>query len=217
GALPVLTVPKDYWATPADEKTLQQLNNDYRRIWFIPAAPDLWDPDHFVEKFLSRTDDRAIDTRVAEFGLQLYLTPREFSPKIIPVNVRIDNAVLVGYRIRDIESSPPEVSSRAPFTVVLYWRAEQTIEKDFSVFVHLIDSSGRLVTQKDGTPAEGVYPTSQWRAGDLVVDAHELPPDAAPGTYSLVAGMYDLATLVRVPVADGKGDQATLTQVTITQ
>jgi len=217
GTLPVITLPKDYYGTPADEKTLQQLNRDYRRIWFIPAAPDFWDPDHYVERYLTRFDDREIDTRVAEFGLQLYLTPREFSSKIVPVNARIGNAVLVGYRIRNVESDPPQITSRAPFTVVLYWRAEQRIEADLSIFVHLIDSSGRLITQKDGAPAQGIYPTSQWRTGDLIVDAHELQADGTPGTYSLVAGMYDLATLVRVPVTDGRDDQVLLTRINITQ
>jgi hypothetical protein len=60
------------------------------------------------------------------------------------------------------------------------------------------------VAQQDGAPAEGNYPTSQWRAGDLVVDAHELKVDAVPGTYTLVA------------VMDGIATSAPLTQVTIT-
>ena len=73
GTLPVMTLPKGYTGTPADEKTLQQLNQDYRRIWFIPAAPDFWDPEHYVEKYLTRADDREIDTRVAQFGLKTVL------------------------------------------------------------------------------------------------------------------------------------------------
>ena len=217
GTLPVMTLPKDYYATPADTKTLQQLNENYRRIWFIPAAPDFWDPDHFVETYLTRFDDRTIDARVAEFSVQLYLTPREFSSKIIPINTRIGNALLVGYRVHEFESNPLRIPQAAPFTIALYWRAAQPIEKDYKIFVHLIDASGRVLAQHDGVPADGSYPTSQWRAGDLVVDAHELKADTAPGTYSLVVGMYDPATLVRAPVANSANDQVLLTQVTITQ
>ena len=204
GTLPVMTVPKDYYAAPADEKTLQQLNQGYSRIWFIPAAPNFWDPDHFVEKYLARFDDREIDTRVAEFGLQLYLTPRGFSSRIIPINTPIGNALLVGYRIRGLEKSAPQVPKGATETVVLYWRAGQKIAQDHNVFVHLIDASGRVAAQQSSAPVEGAYPTSQWRPGDLIVDAHELQVDAAPGVYSLVAGMDGIAT------------SAPLTQVTIT-
>ncbi len=204
GSPPVLTVPKDYLPTAADEKTLQQLNQDYRRIWFIPAAPDFWDPNHFVEKYLTHADDRQIDTRVAEFGVQLYLTPREFSPKIIPVNAPIGSAVLVGYQIRDSVGGALEFPRSATFTVTLYWRALQPGAKDFNILLHLVDANGRVAARQDGAPAEGNYPTSQWRAGDLIVDAHELKLDAAPGTYTLVAGMDGIATSVP------------LTQVTIT-
>ncbi|HEX7594365.1 MAG TPA: hypothetical protein VF429_09360, partial [Anaerolineae bacterium] len=203
GSPPVLTVPKDYLPTAADEKTLQQLNQDYRRIWFIPAAPDFWDPNHFVEEYLTRADDREIDTRVAEFGVQLYLTPREFSSRMIPVNARIGNAILLGYRVREATGGP-QFTAGASFTVVLYWRASQPIAQDFNVLVQLVDASGRVVAQQDGAPAEGNYPTSQWRDGDLIVDAHELKVDAAPGAYTLVAGMDGIAT------------SAPLTQVTIT-
>ncbi len=203
GSPPVLTVPKDYLPTAADEKTLQQLNQDYRRIWFIPAAPDFWDPNHFVEKYLTHADDREIDTRVAEFGVQLYLTPREFSLRMIPVNARISNTILLGYRVREATGAL-QFSAGATFTVVLYWRADQPIAKDFNILVQLVDANGRVVAQQGGAPAEGNYPTSQWRAGDLIVDAHELKVDAAPGAYTLVAGMDGIATTV------------SLTQMTIT-
>jgi mannosyltransferase len=217
GTLPVMTLPKDYFATPADDKTLQQLNQNYRRIWFIPAAPDFWDPDHVIEKYLTRFDDRTIDTHVAEFSVQLYLTPREFSPKIISINTCIGNALLVGYRAHEFAGSPLRIPKAAPFTVSLYWRAERPIEKDYKVFVHLIDASGRVLAQHDGMPSDGTFPTSQWHASDLIVDTHELKADVAPGTYSLVVGMYDPTTLVRVPVASSSSDQVLLTQVTVTQ
>ena len=205
GTLPVMTLPKGYTGTPADEKTLQQLNQDYRRIWFIPAAPDFWDPDHYVDKYLTHADDREIDTRVAQFGLKLYLTPREFSPKIIPTNAPVGNAVLVGYRVREFDAAALRIPKGATFTVVLYWRAGQPIGNDSNTFVHLADGNGQVAVQQAGPPAEGDYPTSQWRAGDLIVDAHEMTAAAAPGAYSLRAGM------------DGAAASVPLTQLTIVQ
>ncbi len=211
-AIPVITLPKDYWATPADEKTLRQLNTEYRRLWFIPAQPDVWDPDQSIERLLSRYDDRMIDARVAEFRLQLYLTPREFGSKIIPVNARVGSATLLGYRTEGARL----------LHVVLYWRATQKIERDSKVFVHLTDAGDRVVAQQDRVPAFGTYPMTDWQPGDLIVDAYDLQVDAAPGTYSLVVGMYDPATLERAPAFDTNGarlpnDRVMLTQVMIPQ
>lgn len=210
GDLPVLTVPQNYWATAADEKLLRQLNADYHRIWFIPASPGWWDNERFVEKFLARTDERVSETPLDIFRLQLYLTPREFESKMIPVNARIGNATLAGYRIEGTRN----------LHLVLYWRANQKIEKDFSVFAHVADASQRIVAQHDGAPAFGLHPTIAWQPGESIVDVHDIPVDAASGTYTLLVGMYDPSTLTRVPMFDPNGtrlsnDQIVLTQITI--
>jgi hypothetical protein len=207
----VLTVPKDYWATPADERTLRQLNNDYRRIWFIPASPGWWDDGQFVEKFLSRTDERVSETPIDIFRLQLYLTPREFGTKMIPLNARVGDATLVGYRIEGTRN----------LHLVLYWRTDKQIAKDLTVFAHIADSNARVVAQHDGAPAIGLYPTTAWLPGELIVDTHEILVDG-PSVYTLVVGMYDPNTLMRVPVFDASGvrlanDQVLLTQITIPQ
>ncbi|MBI5035212.1 MAG: hypothetical protein HZB51_32195, partial [Chloroflexi bacterium] len=142
---PLTTLPKDYWYTPTDEKRLQQLNSQYRRIWFIPAAPDQWDSDHLVEKFLTRNDERIGEMKAGTLRVQLYLTPREFESKIIPVNARVGDATLTGYRVENGRTSH----------VVLYWRATQKIAKDYTVFVHIADSSGSVIAQQDRVPAFG--------------------------------------------------------------
>ena len=207
GDLPVMTLPKDYWATPADEKTLRQLNQDYRRIWFIPASPGWWDDGQFVERFLSHNDERVSETPIDIFHLQLYWTPREFEPKMIPLNARVGNATLVGYRVEGTRN----------LHLVLYWRANQSIEKDFTVFVHVADANNRVVGQHDGAPAFGMYPTTAWQPGELIVDAHDIQVDAAPGTYTLLIGMYDANSLARVLAFDSNGTRLTNEQVVLTQ
>ncbi|MCI0476601.1 MAG: hypothetical protein L0Y55_10170 [Anaerolineales bacterium] len=212
GDLPVLTVPQNYWATAADEKLLRQLNADYRRIWFIPASPGWWDNDRFVEKFLARTDERVSETPIDIFRLQLYLTPHEFESKIIPLNARVGNATLAGYRIEGTRN----------LHLVLYWRANQKIEKDFSVFAHVADANGNVIAQHDGAPAFGLHPTTAWQPGESIVDVHGIKVDATSGTYTLLVGMYDPNSLARVAVFDANGtrapnDQVSLTQITIAQ
>ena len=55
----------------------------------------------------------------------------------------------------------------------------------------------------DQPPAEGRFPTSRWRFGDLVLSRFplELPADLAPGIYQVWIGLYsDPEGAERLPV-----------------
>jgi hypothetical protein len=89
----------------------------------------------------------------------------------------------------------------------LYWQAQATMDEDYIVFVHLLDQGGNLRAQQDCQPQKGDYPTSLWRRGEVIWDGHEipLPPYLPAGTYRLVAGMYLLESMERLPVFDETG------------
>jgi hypothetical protein len=93
-------------------------------------------------------------------------------------------------------------------TVTLHWVATAAVPPDYTVFVHLLDASGRLVAQHDGQPAGGQFPTSFWRPGDRLADAHALSlPAALPaGTYRLEFGLYELPALRRLAVTSGRAE-----------
>lgn len=83
--------------------------------------------------------------------------------------------------------------------IVLTWQPEHVFEQDYSVFVHLLDSSAKLVAQADGPPAEGRWPTRYWIPGTPVMDVHHLSlAGLPPGTYSVAAGLYQLNTGARL-------------------
>jgi hypothetical protein len=77
---------------------------------------------------------------------------------------------------------------------------------EYTAFVHVLDSNGQLVAQRDRPPAG--YPTSDWPVGEFVVDRYlvSLPPGLAPGIYTLQTGFYYLPTGERV------GEPAVLTE-----
>ena len=87
-------------------------------------------------------------------------------------------------------------------TITVYWRVERAPDADYTVFVHLLDSNGRLVAQADAPPQLGYYPTSFWESGEVIVDSRALvvPHDAPPGEYTIAIGLYVLATGQRLPV-----------------
>jgi hypothetical protein len=67
----------------------------------------------------------------------------------------------------------------------------------------LVDQAGRIYSQHDGQPAAGLYPTSKWKAGEIIEDVHLIgaPADIPAGRYSLNVGMYLLSTMERLQIS----------------
>ena len=90
-------------------------------------------------------------------------------------------------------------------------------ERDYTVFVHLLDAAGRRVAQGDGVPGYlGAVPTTLWQPGVPVLDEHvvALPDDLPSGEYSLLIGWYDYQTGQRLPSSQG-GDSLLVTEIEI--
>jgi hypothetical protein len=131
-------------------------------------------------------------------------------PRPIPGDLRLGGARLLGVTIGDpaADGAPPMLVQNAPLRpggvlgLRTFWQVEAPFADDLYIFVHLIDASGGVPTQRDAPPWQGRFPTSVWRAGTMVVDANDvyLPPGLAPGTYRVVVGMFSPATGARPPV-----------------
>lgn len=82
--------------------------------------------------------------------------------------------------------------------VTLIWQARTAMERDYTVFVHLIGPDGLPAAQLDRQP--GGYPTSDWRPGEWVLDTYTvpLPPGLALENVSVQTGFYYLPTLERL-------------------
>lgn len=104
--------------------------------------------------------------------------------------------------------------------VTLYWQAGRAPEADYVVFVHLLSAGSNVLGQHDGPPREGNYPTSWWLPDQVVIDRHTIQlTEPLIGTARLLVGLYDPATLVRLPAYDDQGqrladDAIPLTEVT---
>ncbi len=104
--------------------------------------------------------------------------------------------------------------------LTLVWEALGPAPIDYQIFTHLHDGE-RMQGQQDGPPVCGNHPTSRWQAGQLIIDPHRIPlkPDAQPGPVPLTVGMYDLATMQRLPAltpaGSPVGDHVYLTEVMI--
>jgi hypothetical protein len=105
---------------------------------------------------------------------------------------------LLGYRLQQGEGG---------LSLTLHWRSEQRMERDYKVFVHVFDpATGVPVAQDDAMPLRWTYPTTLWGAGEVVMDVVPISLREVPaGSYGVAIGVYDPASMERLPVVDANG------------
>lgn len=98
--------------------------------------------------------------------------------------------------VRARRPSDDSIVPGATYDVLLQWRASGPTDTPLSVFTQILNEDGTLVAQHDGPPADGLRPTTDWHAGEVIADLHsvELPADMPAGTYRLIVGLYDPET-----------------------
>jgi hypothetical protein len=86
--------------------------------------------------------------------------------------------------------------------LTLFWQCLEEMDEEYTVFTHLVDGEGHIWGQKDNEPADGFYPTTEWRRDEIVRDQYDLiiSPDAPAGEYQIEVGMYVAGTGERLPV-----------------
>jgi hypothetical protein len=165
--------------------------------------------------FRFRVDgDRAISDIQTE-PLPFLVTTTDRPPQPLALQVG-DDMRLQGYALDRASARPGE-----SMLLTLWWQALAPPGDERSVLVQLLDRGGTIVAQADGPPARGSRPTSQWQAGDTVIDSRQvaLPADLAPGEYTLVFGMYRWPSLKRLPMYSGatrQSDDVARLAITIT-
>lgn len=120
-----------------------------------------------------------------------------------PAQTQIGGAIaLVGY---DLDSAT--VKPGTALRLTLYWHPQARVEKSYTVFTHLLDSQNRIWGQEDSVPCAGACETTSWIEGEFIVDSYliTVSPDAPVGEYRIALGMYDPASMERLPAFDGNG------------
>ncbi|RLC97553.1 MAG: hypothetical protein DRI77_07045 [Chloroflexi bacterium] len=78
-------------------------------------------------------------------------------------------------RLLGAEVEPDEAQIGDTVAVTLYWETLSPPPADLRTVVRLWTLGGRLMGQRDTTPAGDGYPPDLWRAGDIVRDVYRLP------------------------------------------
>jgi hypothetical protein len=144
-------------------------------------------------------------------ALSARANPAAYTP--VAVDANFDNQVrLAGFHAPVDALGPGKAND-----VTLEWLALTQPATDYKVFVHLIDTTGKLWAQHDGQPGFYFTPATRWQPGEIITDHHilEWQGDPPPGRYQLRAGLYDPATGSRLPVT--LADGATADQVLLAE
>jgi hypothetical protein len=115
--------------------------------------------------------------------------------------------------LSEVETVQPAAGA---LDVLLTWRVDAPPLQNYKTALRLRDPSGWEVARLDVQPGYGFYPTSMWRAGELVYDRYVLPIDdgTPPGTnYSLDVTLYEAATLQ--PIGSAKISNVAITRPTV--
>jgi hypothetical protein len=152
--------------------------------------------------------------RVKEIPSDIEFT---FEPQTVsgqPIAVFGENELqLMGWR------GPDTLSTSGSQTLIytLDWQGLTRMGHKYSAFVQLLTQDFQPIAGDDVRILEWLYPTSAWRAGDIVPDVHSLTisGELQPGAYRLVAGVYPFVTLdkrlqVLTPTGEPANDSLTL-------
>lgn len=155
--------------------------------------------DHNVSLIYYQDDRQVWQEQLVEKNVSVQATPRQ--------PIRFEKAIsLVDYAVAN-----PNVAPGKPIAMILYWQSTRPVDKNYTVFIHLVDRQGHTVTGYDSQPRQGKAPTSSWRVNDLLPDGIVMPIDASvpPGEYQITVGLYDPTTMQRLSVLDANGNPVT--------
>lgn len=144
----------------------------------------------------------------AQPGLGLSQTPEgrlwrvSAAPLALPIRTPTAQRWQDGLTLTGFTLAPGPYRAGVIVPVTLQWQAQNTAQRDYTLFVHLIGPDGVLWGQQDRVPAP---PTTQWPPGTTLTDLYgpTLQLDAPPGRYLVLVGWYAYPSLERLPLAAG--------------
>lgn len=111
---------------------------------------------------------------------------------------------LLGYDLDSRSVSAGEISD-----IVLWWQALNHMNRDYTVFLHLVGPDGRIWAQQDTLLESDGRTTSTWQPGETARVEYqlELSLDIPPGEYTIQTGAYYWETGERLLVWDDNGQR----------
>ncbi|HZQ09945.1 MAG TPA: hypothetical protein VFD70_25440, partial [Anaerolineae bacterium] len=134
-----------------------------------------------------------------------YLAPNliQFSPTQ-PALARFNNDEIALLDAKILR--PPGVWRHgATVQLDLTWQALRQPNRDYTVFLHILDANGKEWGSTDEKPQGGALSTLKWTAGQVISDTHSVQIDlnGPPEGYHMELGIYQATTGERAPTETG--------------
>ncbi|MCL4248044.1 MAG: glycosyltransferase family 39 protein [Anaerolineae bacterium] len=170
-----------------------------RRIWFVT---DRWLADDVQAAFRQLEPTHPLQLVLGDCNIRwCYLAQLMEAPPNHDPTVFGGQLGFYGIDIDHLDA--------ANLQVRLWWRVDDTAPQlDYSIGLHLLDSSGVLVAQADGPINHydaQIFPTSQMQPGQIYIDHRDirLPANLPSGEYTLELVVYQPWDGVRLTLPDG--------------
>ncbi len=114
-----------------------------------------------------------------------------------------------GHPITTEDGRPPVISAGEYLRYTLFWQADGLVDQNYHAFVHLTDHEGVPLVQEDQLPGPLFHAPQLWNGYRPYNDSYllRIPADAPSGLYWPGVGLYDFATLDRLPLPDSDADR----------
>lgn len=194
-----------------DRKTFRERMPNEDRVFAIVPRKNLASINKDFRALTGRTlpvlDDRSY--RVLLVSNQISAGEEDFNPitraliSEVPKGATKTNHVfddkieLAGWQL-----TPDEPQPGSELMISLFWRVKKRISGRWKVFVH-IDAPGQRI-HADHDPVEGMFPTDNWKPGDLIRDDHRVVVKRTQGRgrHTFYVGLFRGSTRMAVTVGD---------------
>ncbi|MEE2757563.1 MAG: hypothetical protein VYA30_12985 [Myxococcota bacterium] len=176
-------------------KDLATVNVEFRRATgrTLPVLDDRGSRYFLVS---NKIDDGVIDKNPITNALI-----DELPDGVTKVNINFEDKIeLVGWKVE-----PKQPKSGSPAELHMFWKSKAKTQSTWKVFVH-IDAPGQRI-HGDHDPVAGLFPTRNWKKGDLIRDIHKIniKRTITPARFTFYAGLYRSST--RMKIKSGPSDK----------
>jgi len=176
--------------TSVEPDYLNQFIQMHDFVWWLSTYP------HDIETYLQNHYGLAQKEKYDIYQVSLFARPNG-RPRT--VNIQFGKII----SLQQIQL-PADLQANMPLAVKLTWQSMSQIDKNYHVFLHLLNSQNEIISQTDAQPVHWQRPTTTWLPNEPVTDLHALwLDDLPPDTYTLICGLYLPETGERLPNING--------------
>ncbi|MCP4418148.1 MAG: hypothetical protein GY805_16110, partial [Chloroflexi bacterium] len=179
---------------------LREITGQHKRIYAIFWGEAQRDPERLIERWLDAHAFKATDNWYGDVRFVTYAVPTAPATEMeTAVNISFGEIIsLNGYSLGETVRQPGDIVE-----VTLFWETAVSLDQRYKIFLHLLNSDGNIVSQRDSEPGGGLALTTTWQPGEIVIDNHGIlvPSDLPSGQYQLQLGLYEVANVDnRLPI-----------------